>query len=283
MVVQFNCSRCILDMVADLAAKSTSCDRRRWELLQEMTGFFLAHKDSASPPELAEHFFALAAAETGITDPFMREKDESTRIGLSILERFRSRQLDFDTRLLLAIGGNAIDYGVHPDFDLNTAEKKVLEALDMPYDRSAAADLQQRMENAGSIFYILDNCGEAVIDRLLIELFAGKITIGVRGGAILNDITRRELASSGLADLPVVDTGCAAPGVLLDKVPADFRYHLENSDLVIAKGQGNFESLSHLFHSRPIYHLLKLKCKVVADFLGKELDSIQIIGRNLEK
>ena len=176
-----------------------------------------------------------------------------------------------------------IDYGVNPDFDLSQAEGAIREVSSLPCDLNALADLEQRIENAGNIIYVLDNCGEAVLDRLLLETMKDKVTIAVRGGAILNDITRKEIEASNLSDFRVIDTGCNAPGAPLKLVSSEFLSALNSADLVIAKGQGNFESMEEDFHARPIYFLLRAKCPVIQNYLGVNFGSLQIIGRNLDK
>ena len=143
-------------------------------------------------------------------------------------------------------------------------------------------ELRRRMESAVKIVYILDNCGEAVIDRLLIELFPRKITVAVRGRAILNDVTREDALASGLDFVPIVDTGDNTPGVSLPHCSAEFLATLRSVDLVIAKGQGNFESMGEEFRDRPTFYLLRTKCAVICEQLGAELNTIQILGRNLD-
>ncbi len=283
MLVQFDCCRCVLKQAVELSEKYAVTDDRRWAMFDEITRYFLDHREHSSPPMLAEHAFATVAKFSGIADCYKAEKAESTRLAQELWATLDREKLDFDQRLLLSIGGNAIDFGVHPDFDLSTARSLVLAALELPYDTAAARDLARRMRSARKIFYILDNCGEAVLDRLLLELYPPKITLGVRGSAILNDVTRAELAESGLDDFPVYDTGRAAPGVPYPDISPDFRREMETSDLVIAKGQGNFESLSGAgFAAAPIYYLFKAKCPTIAKLLDKKLNSVVIIGENLE-
>lgn len=283
MLVQFDCCRCVLKQAVELSEKYVDTEARHWEMFDDIVRHLLDHRHHASPPELAEQAFATVVKFSGVRDCYAREKAESTRLAWELWKTLDLEKLSFDQRLLLAIGGNAIDFGVHPDFDLSTAQPLVLAALDQPYDQVAAQELAHRMASARKIFYILDNCGEAVFDRLLINLYPEKITLGVRGGAILNDVTRAELAESGLGEFPVCDTGRAAPGVPYPNISPDFRREMESADLVIAKGQGNFESLTHTgFVAAPIYYLFKAKCPVVANLLDKNINDIAIIGKNLE-
>ncbi len=282
MRVQIDCYPCILAQLSELAKKATGDRDGQHRLVKEMMRLVLTADDATTPPEFAGCFHRLVAEVSGIEDPFREIKDKSTELGLALLPELRKLAAgEFDTALRLAVGGNIIDYGVNPDFELAEAEKAIREVLDLPYDRAAAADLKRRMDEAESIFYMLDNCGEAVLDRLLLERYAGKLTIGVRGRPILNDVTRREAALSGINFARIVDTGDMAPGISLRNSSPDFLKELGNADLVVSKGQGNFESLDEAFR-RPIYFLLRVKCRVVAERLDAPLGSIQIIGRNLD-
>ena len=105
----------------------------------------------------------------------------------------------------------------------------------------------------------------------------------MRGRAILNDVTREDAVASGLDFVPVVDTGDNTPGVSLKTSSSEFVAALRSADLVIAKGQGNFESLAEDFRDRPAFYLLRTKCDVICAQLGAKLNSIQIIGRNLDR
>lgn len=98
------------------------------------------------------------------------------------------------------------------------------------------------MEEAENILYIMDNCGEAVFDTLLVSLHQDKITLAVRGKPILNDITKAEVELSGFQNIRVIDTGDFTPGISLTASSEEFMGAYRSADLIIAKGQGNFEN-----------------------------------------
>lgn len=287
MKIQAGCHGCIEHQLQQLSKAIGRNEEHRKQMLAELTDIYLRVIDTASPPELAALYYAFLEEKTGISDPFHREKEMSTQLALRILPDLRrlvgEGEGAFDRAMLLAIGGNIIDYGATPDFDIKDAERQIRQVLDYEYDHSAALDLHRRMEASDRILYILDNCGEAVVDRLLIERYPDKITVAVRGKPILNDVTRADALASGLDFVPIVDTGDGSPGVSIRRSSADFLRHLHSSDLVIAKGQGNFEAMGDEFVDRPAYYLLRTKCQVICRQLDAELNSIQIIGRNLDK
>ena len=286
MLIQFDCCDCIMKQILQMARDVSSAPELRWKFFREFLEIFQRVSKDSSPPELAAAYFDLYAQMTGIEDGYKEIKRRSTEVGRAVygeLEKMcaGAGSGSFVLRLKLAISGNMIDYGVLPDYDLDCAEKHIREVIDLPCDMAAVNDLAGRIEKAENILYILDNCGEAVLDRLLLETMKGKVTIGVRGRPIMNDITREELAASALDDFPVIDTGCNAPGAPLRMISGEFKRAMEAADLVIAKGQGNFESLEGDFTARPIYYLFRAKCPVIQNYLNVSFGSLQIQGRNL--
>lgn len=285
MRVQIDCYPCILSQLSELAKKAIGDEQEQHQLVKRMMQLVLEADEETTPPEFAAQFHSVVAKVSGEEDPYRTIKDHSTELGLALLPELRrivEKHPDpFEAAVRLAIGGNIIDYGVNPNFKLHEAEDRIREVLDLPFDRDACADLHRRLDAAESVFYMLDNCGEAVIDRLLIEPYADKITLGVRGYPILNDVTRREAKLSGITGVRrVVDTGDRAPGVSLRNSSAELLDAMRSADLVISKGQGNFESLDEGY-DRPVFFLLRAKCAVVANRLNCPLGSIRIIGRNL--
>ena len=120
-----------------------------------------------------------------------------------------------------------------------------------------------------AILYLTDNAGEIVFDRLLIEqLPAGKVVVAVRGAPVLNDAVRADAETADLPDVaPVVDNGSDAPGTILDDCSAEFRGRYAAADLVIAKGQGNYETLAE--EDKNLYFLFTVKCPLVAGRVGE--------------
>ncbi|MBO7329496.1 MAG: DUF89 family protein [Lentisphaeria bacterium] len=281
MQIQYGCYKCIFNMLSDMAQKAFSDDHQRRQLLKLLLAEVIENSEKFTPPEMAAKLYDIYHRETGVYDPFAEEKHHSTLLAkelFPLLEPMVASAADpFAMAVKLAIGGNVIDFGATPFFKLDSARKAILETARSPVDTAILEELRCRAGKAEKIFYILDNCGEAVIDRLLINaLGAEKITLGVRGRAIFNDITRKELADSGLGDLPVIDTGDNAPGVSLKFSDPGFLEYLRNADLVIAKGQGNFESLNDAPGNGNIFFLFRVKCPVVENLTGCAAGSLQI-------
>lgn len=208
---------------------------------------------------------------TGDPDPYRGAKLAFNDLVLGLLPELRDmiRHAPDPLRLAarLAIAGNVIDLG--PNASLTPAD--ALLALRGVLHESFHEDWESFVEalaHATRIMYLADNAGEIVVDRLLIEAIGpDRVTVVVRGGPIINDATIEDARETGLADLvEVIDNGSDAPGTLLDDCGATFRERFEAADMIIAKGQGNVETLSEV--NRPLFFLFKVKCPVVAAHTG---------------
>ena len=133
------------------------------------------------------------------------------------------------------------------------------------------AALKEALSGAENVLYIADNAGEIALDTLLVEeIGPGRVTLVVKGGPIINDATMEDARAIGLADLcRVITTGCDWPGAPLSRVGEEFAGALAAADVVISKGQANFETLSDW--DGPIFFLFLAKCPCVADELGVQL------------
>ena len=286
MLIQFDCCECIIKQALRLARDVDSSPDRRWQYFRETLELFQQHHRTATPPEMAAYYFDLFARQSGISDGFTEIKERSTRLALELYDEMETLCAaaganEFITRLKLAVSGNMIDYGVNPDFDLSQAEEMIREVLTLPCDDNAVSDLKQRIQQAGKIVYILDNCGEAVFDRIFMEPYKDKITLGVRGCPALNDVTAEDLPDCDLAGWNYIKNGpSGVPGTILTECSDEFKTAFEHADLIIAKGQGNFETMNEYPH--PMAFLFLAKCPVVIRAIGAELNSIQIRLHNLK-
>ncbi|NJE75409.1 damage-control phosphatase [Thermococcus sp. ES12] len=203
-------------------------------------------------------------------DPFEEYKRLSTELARDVVSDM-GRVNDLKTALKLAIAGNLIDFAV--GYDPRKAEEDMLRLTSGELYIDHSSELFSELENARSLLYLVDNCGEIYFDRMFIERireeFPGlKVYVAAKEGPIINDATVEDLREAGFDEIAeVVSTGSRLPGTPLEYASPGFLRLFERVDVVIAKGQANFETLSDLKDPR-IFFLLKAKCTPISRELG---------------
>ena len=168
------------------------------------------------------------------------------------------------TAIKIAIAGNIIDLGVNHEFDIVSDVKKILHQEFAIFDYDA---FKNSLKKAKQILYLGDNCGESVFDKILIKELHKPVQYVVRSKPIINDVTTAEAIASGIDEVAeIIESGSQSPGIILNRSNPDFLYRFNRADMVISKGQGNFEGLSGC--NRQVFFLLKAKCTVIARHIG---------------
>ena len=271
MKTALDCIPCLVRQTLEAARKVSAEPAVQEGILRDVLGWAAAMDLSAPPPFLAQRIHRRLRQIGGGADPYQAAKKRHNSLAASLLPGLRRRLArspdPFHLALRLAIAGNAIDLGA----PVETDDKAVRVALNRALRDPFAGDMEQfrrSIARGGQILYLADNAGEIFFDRLFIEqLTPARVTVAVRGVPVINDATLEDARVSGIeAVAEVIDNGSDAPGTILDDCSVEFRRCFEAADLIIAKGQGNFETLSGV--SGPIYFLFKVKCPVIAEHAG---------------
>ena len=160
--------------------------------------------------------------------------------------------------------GNYIDFGVLSDVNSEKLMELLSQAKDQTIDEQIFEELMQDLTSAKNMVLLTDNCGEIVLDKLLIRTSMAQfpdlqIHVIVRGGHALNDATMEDACQVGLPDLvKVIGNGTCLQGTYLPDISKEARDLLEQADVILSKGQGNFESLQYC--GLNIYYLFLCKC-----------------------
>lgn len=220
---------------------------------------------------------------TGITDPYVEEKEESNNISLVLYKTWKPRVVEsenpFETAVRLSIAGNIMDYGANHDFDINTTIQKV---LSVPFAINHTVQMRERVATANQVLYLGDNAGEIVFDKLLIEtMMHPNLIYAVKGAPVLNDVTMIDALQCEMdVAADVIHNGYDAPSTVLPKCSKEFQKIFETSDVIISKGQGNLEGLISLNDSR-IFFLLMVKCDVIAEVLNVKKGDFVVVNKSL--
>jgi uncharacterized protein with ATP-grasp and redox domains len=280
MNVQLDCVPCFVRHALD-AARHASPDPAVHERILREVLREAADWDLNRPAPLMSQFVQRRLRKlTDVEDLYLEDKRRFNSLARKMLPACRRKvaaatdPLEFATRL--AIAGNIIDFGSNGDL----RERDVIRSLSRALSDPFAGDLEsfrKAVTEARRILYLADNAGEIFFDRLLIEqLPAGRVTVAVRGAPVLNDATLADARLAGLNEIAdVIGNGSDAPGTVLHECSAGFRQLFESADAIIAKGQGNFETLAGT--SGNIFFLLKIKCPVVAAHTGVRMGTQALI------
>ncbi|MCP5104457.1 MAG: DUF89 family protein [bacterium] len=230
-------------------------------------------------PEFSEQLYRVVTEVSGEPDPYRSLRREQNDLVMDRIDGFRER-IRRSTDPLFTAGyyallGNIIDYGGVRIFD--TAEIfKQCDTIDITVNDYPR--FRERLAAAGRILILADNAGEAVFDLLFIEEIKRfkpglPIFYGVRSQPAINDIIREDAEYIGIhRAAQVVETGASCAGTIVAKGTDEFKEIYYRSDLIISKGQGNFETLEG--EPEDILYIFKVKCGVVSDYIGLPLDSL---------
>ena len=277
MNTYFDCIPCLIQQALNCVRLVTPDEAVHELVLRDVLRAATEMDFHQSPPAMAQHFHRRIRELAGQSDPYRDVKDRFNRFALDhyrdLLHWIERSVSPMETAVRLAIAGNVIDFGVHSGLTKGQVQDAVRHALSASLEGDVRS-FSDAVRGADDILYLADNAAEIVFDRLLIEqLPRGKVTLVVRGAPVSNDATMVDAEDTGLTELlGVIDNGSDAPGTILDDCSEAFRKRFDRADLIIAKGQGNYESLSEV--EKDIYFLLKAGCPVIARDLGCEVGSL---------
>ncbi len=211
---------------------------------------------------------------TGVADPYKKIKETSIAEAKHLYPELKQEIINSDDPLLMAIrvaiAGNVIDFGMAKKFNLVEDVKKI---LTQDFAIFNYTEFKEKLNSAKNILYIGDNSGESVFDKLLIEQLGKPVKYAVRGIPVINDVTYDDAVNSGIAEVAeIVSSGVPAPGAILELCNKEFVDLFYNADMIISKGQGNYEGLSNV--NRDVFFLLKAKCPVIARDIKVNEDDI---------
>ncbi len=274
MQTTLDCIPCIVRQALESARFVTADPVIHQHLLRHALAMMAGMDMHLPPPYIGQWIHRELRRISGVDDPYRESKERFNRLAAKMLPRLRQLADQSPDPLYLAarvaIAGNIIDLGINGALSEAEARRTLEEALTQPLQGDWAA-FRSAILQAKRILYIADNAGEIVFDRLCIEQLQplDRVTLAVRGRPILNDATREDAAFAGLDRLVhIIDNGSDAPGTILAECSPEFIRAFHQADLIIAKGQGNFETPSDT--AAPIFFLFKAKCLVIAAHAGVE-------------
>jgi hypothetical protein len=288
MKTSLDCIPCLLRQSLDAARLVSPNPSVHEQIIRDALSWAGEMDLNQSPPAIAQLIHRRLRELVGVTDPYRETKDWQNRIAMELIPKFRAEVKSAQDPLLmaarLAIAGNVIDMGSNGNLTEAEVRQSLSQALTEPFfgeeDR-----FQQAITQAKSVLYLADNAGEIAFDQLLIEqiieqISSERVTLVVRGAPVLNDATLIDVHTVGIDQIvKAIDNGSDAPGTILNDCSEEFRHRFAEADLIIAKGQGNFETLSNELGN--IFFLFKVKCSVIANLVNQPIGMQMLVHSKL--
>jgi len=274
------CIPCFLDQALRIGRKATNDEEKIKRLLDEVGAAIKDIPLESTPPEAGRVIQRKIREIMGQADPYKDIKNENTISSLNLYPYLKEEvQRSSDsllTAIRVAIAGNIIDMGPSKGFDI---VKDVDEVLRKDFAICEYDKFRQYLDESDKVLYIGDNAGECVFDRVLIEEMNKPVTYVVRGRPVINDATYEDAVQAGIDKVAdILSSGTDAAGTVLSTCTDEFKDVYSSSEFIISKGQGNYEALSG--EERPIFFLLKAKCRVIAYDIGVNENDIILKGPN---
>lgn len=211
-------------------------------------------------------------------DDYTEEKHKFNKLILNI-EDILEKKIDESEDpiyegLRYASIGNYIDFGVLADVSEEKLLNMIDEASKREIDRETYKLFKQDLTTAKSLAYLVDNCGEIVFDKLLVKQIRKhypdiKVTIVVRGEDTINDATMVDAVEVGLDKIcDCVGNGNGYPSTIMSETCEPTKTIINNADIIIAKGQGNFEGFYE--SNLNTYYMFLVKCDYFVRKFGME-------------
>ncbi|MGM0442103.1 MAG: damage-control phosphatase ARMT1 family protein [Elusimicrobiota bacterium] len=289
MKTYLDCFPCFLNQSLECARMSTEDVKVHKSILNEVMSILSRLDYDTSPPSIAREVYEMIGEKTSDPDPYRKIKENDNRDMLKIYDHLKELVDQSEEPLLqackLSIAGNQIDSGAgkrkenhdHKDIKKVLKKKPVIDHF---------SEFKKKLGEAGTLLYIGDNSGEIVLDKLFIREIQNdfkdiNIIYTVRGKPVINDVTYKDARQIGMGEVcKVIDNGDRAPGTVLDYCSDEFKDYFYRADLVIAKGQGNYETLSDV-DRKNLYFMLMAKCPVIAGHLNCDTGNMVIKDRSI--
>ena len=277
MNLNLNCILCNLKQVITVTDLVKLDSNSKEVVMRDVLGYLHDTNYKRSNPEVIKGTWDIITKHINNPNPYSEIKSYYNRQVINIADNIRKliNQSDdkFNIALKIAITANLIDFAASHTFDEKTLLNKIntINEQSMPIDDSKK--IYEKLKTAKTLLYLGDNCGEIVIDKIFIEyislIFPNiKVYFGVRGEPIVNDVTVEDANMVQMQEVAeVISNGDGALGTVIERTSANFKEVFYKADVIIAKGQGNYESLSEIDRNH-IFFLFMAKCDVVASSLN---------------
>ncbi len=274
MKIRYQCFPCIVNQAIKVA-EQTGLENKE-QLLRDVFGFLHDMDYQLTTPEVIGEIFEMIKRYTGNEDPYKETRDYYNRLFDDLIPEYREKinQADdpFYLAVLYAIIGNIIDFNPIHNTMLDDVMNQINLLANLKLEVDDSQDLKEKIIGSKSLLYLGDNCGEICMDKLLLEQIHKlnpdlQIWFGVRGKPVVNDSIEEDAYLVGIDQYAqILSNGDRSLGTVLNRVSKEFMEVYKQADIIIAKGQANYECLSE--ERKKIFFLLMTKCNLIANDIG---------------
>lgn len=276
MNLNLNCILCNIRQVLTVTELLNIEAAPREAIMREVLAYLHAADYRRSNPEIIGGTWKIITRHVKNENPYQAIKryynQELSKSAAAIKAMIQQSPDTFAAALKIAITANLIDFAANHSFDETMLLKRIAAVNEQSLAIDDSKSLYEKLKTADTLLYLGDNCGEIVLDKIFIEhikkIFP-QLTVyfGVRGKPIVNDVTLEDAQMVQMADVAeVISNGDDSLGTVINRTAEPFRRLFYQADVIIAKGQGNFESLSEIDRSQ-VFFLFMAKCEAVANAL----------------
>ncbi len=291
MRTYLECIPCFYRQALDAAQIAGADELIQKKIIDELSQLIPNFSLETAPPEMGREIYSLVGKISGVKDPFKEIKENSNKFALKLYPELKKEIENSEDRLLaaakLSIIGNIIDYGAKNSLNVAGEIDYLFKGNFIINNKNNSTtfkynQFKEALNKVDTIIYLADNAGEVVFDRLLIEELVkelGKEVIYVvKGKPIINDALIEDAIFCGVNKVTkITSSGSDAPGTILKYCSPEFMKLYQDAELIISKGQGNYEALSE--EDKSIFFLLRAKCPVIAEDVGCRVGDMVLVGR----
>lgn len=288
MKVNYECASCMLRQSREAIEHATEDNEKRMDATLKVLNFMNTNfKKSRQSNKLGTDLHHMIMEETGNNDPYKNLREEGNKLALKLIpmvEELIKKDDSLENYVKIAVAGNVIDFGaLEENTDMESLIKKQVTRKPVINDIDK---LDNALKKAKDILYLTDNGGEIVFDKFLIqkikEDYDVNITLALKESPILNDALVPDAEDLNMEEYTtIISTGASSVGVVEDYISSELKEIMNNVDLIISKGMGNYEGLTEMTVDTPVYFLLTTKCNVISREIGVPIKSPVIIEKYL--
>lgn len=286
MKISYECGPCFLRQAKEALDLSTDDELLKMEIMSDIFKYLSDNfTENTNSNGTGSRMHKMIIERTGCRDPYYNEKIEGNEIALKYIpevKRILEEDDSLENYVKIAIIGNILDFGAFTlDDDI---EAVIKDSLKKDLTIKDIEEFENSLETNDRVLYLVDNTGEIVFDKLLLEKirqYDVDITIAVKSQPILNDACMKEALDAGLDEYgEIVEIGCGTVGYVDSEISDEFREIFNAHNFIISKGMGNYEGLSEIeLSDKEVYFLLCSKCNTISRHIGVNLHDMLLFKK----